>query len=172
MAQITQESRESQRRGELEELRTLPGLPFQQLLDVQKIQAALDACECSFRVRVFDPFQTLWAFLSQVYAGETSSCQDAVSRLQADRAVKKLPPISSDTSSYCEARARLHDARWPGRLADAHPPATSRGPRPAEVCQAGCLVAALVSVRGSAASRTSRRALTRLPSSSRRMPRR
>ena len=136
MAQITKESRESQLRGELEELRTRPGLPFQQLLDVQKIQAALDACECSFRVRVFDPFQTLWAFLSQVYAGETSSCQDAVSRLQADRAVKKLPPISSDTSSYCEARARLpqqvveqltrevgqelqaqapHEWRWKGR---------------------------------------------------------
>lgn len=107
MAQLSKESLEVQVRHELEQLRSAPGLPFQQIFDAQRIQAALDASKVSFRDRCFNPFVTLWMFLSQVTAGETSSCQDAVSRLQADRAVKKLPAISSDTSSYCQARARL-----------------------------------------------------------------
>ena len=107
MAQRNKESQEVQVRHELEQLKSAPGLPFQQLLDGQRIQAALDANKVSFRDRCFNPFVTLWAFLSQVTAGETSSCQDAVSRVQADRAAKNLSKISSDTNSYCQARGRL-----------------------------------------------------------------
>lgn len=107
MAQTTKESCELQVRQELEDLRSAPGLPFQQLLDGKRIQAALEACKCTFRSRVFDPYCTLWAFLSQVCAGDTSSCQDAVSRVLAYRAAKKQSAISPDTSSYCQARARL-----------------------------------------------------------------
>jgi hypothetical protein len=42
------------------------GLPFRELLPEATIQAALNALEIQYRRRLFDPFVTLWAFLSQV----------------------------------------------------------------------------------------------------------
>jgi hypothetical protein len=49
----------------------------------------------------------LWAFLSQVISSKDSSCENAVSRVLADRVAHNKPPCSADSSSYCQARMRL-----------------------------------------------------------------
>lgn len=42
------------------------GLPFCELLPETTIQETLNTLEFKYRRRLFDPFVTLWAFLSQV----------------------------------------------------------------------------------------------------------
>ena len=42
------------------------GLPFRELLPETTIQEALDILGIKYCRRLFDPFVTLWAFLSQV----------------------------------------------------------------------------------------------------------
>lgn len=42
------------------------GLPFQELLLEPTITQVLDAEKIKYRRRLFDPFVTLWTFLSQV----------------------------------------------------------------------------------------------------------
>jgi hypothetical protein len=59
---------------------------------------------------VFDPFTTLSAFLSQAVASKDSSCEDAVSRVLAERVANGQRRCSIDTSSYCKARGRLPEA--------------------------------------------------------------
>lgn len=58
------------------------GLPFQDLLPESRIQAALTAEKITYRRRLFDPFVTLWVFLSQVLDTD-KSCHNAVSRMIA-----------------------------------------------------------------------------------------
>lgn len=58
------------------------GLPFRDLLPESTIQQALEAEKVKYRQRLFDPFVTLWAFLSQVLAVD-KSCHNAVSRVIA-----------------------------------------------------------------------------------------
>ncbi len=58
------------------------GLPFRDLLPEATIQAALNTLEIKYRRRLFDPFVTLWAFLSQVLDAD-KSCHNAVSRVIA-----------------------------------------------------------------------------------------
>src|SRR5260370_21233010 len=63
------------------------------------------------RQRIFSPLVTFWAFLAQVLE-RGSSCRDALQRisawLQLHFADQGSP--SSDTSGYCQARARLVEA--------------------------------------------------------------
>jgi hypothetical protein len=103
MAYRTKESVSCQ----LEELESSQGLPFRQLLSGERITAALDSVGIKFRDRIFNPMVTLWAFLSQVIARRDSSCEDAVSRVLVDRVAAGKKACSPDTSSYCQARARL-----------------------------------------------------------------
>jgi len=42
------------------------GLPFQTVLPESVIAEVLEAEEVSYRNRIFNPFVTIWAFLSQV----------------------------------------------------------------------------------------------------------
>jgi hypothetical protein len=92
---------------EHEKLEADRGLPFRQLLDEKRLQAALDRAGVTFRERIYPPVVTLCAFLSQVVSGKDSSCKDAVSRVVADRAAQGQKPCSPDTASYCAARGRL-----------------------------------------------------------------
>lgn len=62
------------------------GLPFQELLPESTIREALEAEKIKYRSRLFDPFVTLWAFLSQVLDTD-KSCHNAVSRVIAWLAV-------------------------------------------------------------------------------------
>jgi hypothetical protein len=107
MAQCTKESLSCQVALELKELDSSEGLPFQHLLLPERIAAALERAGVDFRDRIYNPMVTLWAFLSQVIAKKDSSCQDAVSRVLADRAARRKKACSPDDTSYCAARARL-----------------------------------------------------------------
>ena len=107
MAKRSRESVCRQVQKELEEIESSEGLPFRQLLDENRILAALESCGTKFRKRIFTPVITLWAFLSQTIARKDSSCGDAVSRVIADRVAHRKRACSTDTSSYCQARMRL-----------------------------------------------------------------
>jgi hypothetical protein len=82
------------------------GLPFQELLPETTIIEAIAAEKIKYRQRLFDPFVTLWTFLSQVLDAD-KSCHHAVSRVIAWLAAENVPLASSDTSAYCQARKRL-----------------------------------------------------------------
>ena len=58
------------------------GLPFRDLLPESTIIEALAAENITYRIRLFDPFVTLWTFLSQVLDTD-KSCANAVSRVIA-----------------------------------------------------------------------------------------
>jgi hypothetical protein len=107
MAHRTRGSVLGQVQSNWQDLESSPGLPFQHLLSGERIAAALDRAGVDFRDRVYSPTVTLWAFLSQVVARKDSSCKDAVSRVLAHRVAQGQKACSPDTSSYCQARARL-----------------------------------------------------------------
>ncbi|KAM3105993.1 hypothetical protein [Phormidesmis sp. 146-33] len=56
------------------------GLPFQQILPESVIARVLVEETVSYRDRLFNPFVTLWAFLSQVFDSD-KRCRNAVSRV-------------------------------------------------------------------------------------------
>src|SRR6478672_11046986 len=99
------------------------GLPFTAVLTEEVIADAL-AGVGRWLDRVFSPVVTLWVFLGQVLNAD-QSCRAAVARLIAHRAAAGLPPCSSDTGGYCQARKRLPErffaavARLVGRNLDA-----------------------------------------------------
>lgn len=107
MAQRSKDSVASHVQSQVQSLADSPGLPFQQLLDEQKIFAALQRAKVEFRERIYSPMITLWAFLSQVTASKDASCEYAVSRVLSERVARGLPACSTDTNSYCRARNRL-----------------------------------------------------------------
>lgn len=82
------------------------GLPFRDLLPESIIQEVLDTLKVKYRRRLFDPFVTLWAFLSQVLDADKTS-QNAVSRVIAYLSSENVEIPSQDTSAYCQARQRL-----------------------------------------------------------------
>jgi hypothetical protein len=82
------------------------GLPFRELLPESTIFEALEAQKITYRRRLFDPFVTLWAFLSQVL-GADKTCHNAVSQVIAWLASENSEIPSEDTSAYCQARQRL-----------------------------------------------------------------
>jgi hypothetical protein len=107
MAYRTKESVSCQVRLECESLESSEGLPFQHLLNVERIMSALNRAGVSFRERIFPPTVAIWAWLSQIGTREHSSCRDAVGRVLADRLARGQRPCSTDTASYCAARGRL-----------------------------------------------------------------
>lgn len=107
MANRTTDSVLGQVQLQLNELESAEALPFRELLSGERIAAVLQRCGVEFRERIFSPMVTIWAFLSQVVARNDSSCQDAVSRVLADRVAHGQKACSADTSSYCQARLRL-----------------------------------------------------------------
>ncbi len=85
------------------------GLPFQEILPESAIGAVIDELKIKYRCRVFDPFVTSWAFLSQVLDIDRS-CHNAVSRIIAYLACEKVEIPSTNTSAYCQARSKLPEA--------------------------------------------------------------
>jgi Transposase DDE domain len=82
------------------------GLPFLALLSRSRVAAACRAVGHQWRERIYTPWITLSLFLSQVLS-EDHSCEEAVDRLQKARYDQGLPPVSTETTSYCDARTRL-----------------------------------------------------------------
>jgi Transposase DDE domain len=82
------------------------GLPFLNLLSSTVVDTSCRHLKLQWRDRIYKPWITLGLFLSQVLSADPS-CDQAVDRLQRCRFEQGLPRVSSDTSSYCEARQRL-----------------------------------------------------------------
>ncbi len=82
------------------------GLPFQELLPESAIQQVINELKIKYRCRLFDPFVTLWAFLSQVLEPD-KSCHNTVSRVIAYLVGESVEIPSTDSSAYCQARSRL-----------------------------------------------------------------
>src|SRR4051812_34150430 len=95
-----------------DQLRTRPGLPFLELLARDLVERACRLCNHLWRERIYTPWITLGVFLSQVLSDD-HSCDDAVDRFQKYRYDRDLPAVSTETTSYCQARARLpEDVFW------------------------------------------------------------
>jgi hypothetical protein len=98
-------------------------LPFADVLSSGCLAEALTEIQHPWKDRIFNPLMTLWVFLGQVLNAD-QSCRAAVARLIAHRAAEGLPPCSSDTGGYCQARGRLPErffaavARLVGRNLD------------------------------------------------------
>jgi Transposase DDE domain len=86
------------------------GLPVKELLPESMIKQAISELKIKYRKRLYDPIITLWAFLSQVLDTD-KTCHNAVSKVIAHLAQEEVEIPSTDTSAYCQARARL-----PGKL--------------------------------------------------------
>jgi hypothetical protein len=91
------------------------GLPFKELLPEPIIKQAISELKIKYKKRLFDPFVTLWAFLSQVLDTD-KTCHNTVSKIIAHLAESEVEIPSKDTSAYCQARARL-----PEKLRARHP---------------------------------------------------
>src|SRR5262249_47259893 len=99
-------------------------LPFTEVLSEEHLVDAVQEIEVTWKDRIFTPLVTLWVFLGQVLNAD-QSCRAAVARLIAHRIAEGLPPCSSETGAYCQARKRLPErffaavARLVGRNLDA-----------------------------------------------------
>ena len=82
------------------------GLPFREILPFSVIVQAMSELKIKYKERLFDPVVTLWAFLSQVLDPD-KSCHNAVSRVISYLVGEKVELPSTNTSAYCQARARL-----------------------------------------------------------------
>jgi hypothetical protein len=85
------------------------GLPFADVLTTECFEEALREIKATWKDRIYTPLVTLWVFLGQALNAD-QSCRAAVARLVADRAARGLPPCSSETGAYCQARKRLPEA--------------------------------------------------------------
>jgi hypothetical protein len=81
-------------------------LPFKELLPSEVIEQAIVELKIKYKERLFTPFVTLWTFLSQVLDTD-KSCHNAVSKTIAYLTGEGVEIPSTDTSAYCQARARL-----------------------------------------------------------------
>jgi hypothetical protein len=90
-------------------LESRQGLPFLDHLSEARVEAVCRRQGHHWRARIYTPWITLGIFLSQVLSKD-QSCDDAVDRFQKYRYNHNLPSVSSETTSYCEARSRLPEA--------------------------------------------------------------
>ena len=81
-------------------------LPFADVLSSETLSEALKQIKAPWNDGIFTPLVTLWVFLGQVLSAD-HSCRAAVARLIAHRVSQGLPPCSSETGAYCQARRRL-----------------------------------------------------------------
>ena len=82
------------------------GLPFEDLLSMDRIVETIGKVGYEFRERIYPPWVTLWGFLSQVCSPD-SSCNSVVTRINAYRTLNGIGQCSVHASSYSEARQRL-----------------------------------------------------------------
>jgi Transposase DDE domain len=94
-----------------------PTLLLTRGLDAPRLARLLAAHAGPTRDRIFTPMVTLASFLGQILSDD-HSCQAALDRLIAWRAARGLPPCSTDTGGYCEARQRLPEGLLPHLVRD------------------------------------------------------
>jgi hypothetical protein len=82
------------------------GLPFAAVLSEAFIESVLQTQGVKYRLILYTPIVTIWAWLSQVLDSDKSLTQ-SVSRVIAWMAAAEAPLPSSDTGGYSKARKRL-----------------------------------------------------------------
>jgi hypothetical protein len=84
-------------------------ISLNEIISSEKCQNIISTCR-DFRDRTYTPLQTLFIFIKQVLNPD-KSCKNAIAQLAAEQFITKGKSISTNTSSYCEARKRLpeHD---------------------------------------------------------------
>ncbi|MEO8495984.1 MAG: hypothetical protein ABI614_13000 [Planctomycetota bacterium] len=88
-----------------------PGLPFADVLSVERIQRIFVKHGNLFGGTVYSTPVILWSFLGQVLRdGKEAACQAAVSCVVAYCLQQEIAPPTSDTGDYCKARAKLSEA--------------------------------------------------------------
>jgi hypothetical protein len=86
-----------------------PGLPFQDVLTAEHIEAVAAEEGVDFGSSpgcVWSVAVTLWAFLAQVLSKE-KACVAAVARVMVLRVALGRQPCAAETGAYCKARAKL-----------------------------------------------------------------
>ncbi len=81
-------------------------LAFAFALSEELVRKVLAECGIEFRERVYKPWITLWAFVSQMLSAN-GSCQEAVFQVNAWRLQNGERACSPDTGHSCQARSRL-----------------------------------------------------------------
>jgi hypothetical protein len=76
---------------------------LKELLPESAIKLTIFKLKIKYKKRLFDPFITLWAFLSQVLDSD-KTCHNAVSKIIAHLAESDVEIPSSDTSAYVKLR--------------------------------------------------------------------
>jgi hypothetical protein len=82
------------------------GLLFRDAFQDRGLSELIQKHYPEFRDRAFGPTTILFAFLSQMLSPD-KSCAETVARINADRAIQGLNPVSPDNSAYCKARVRM-----------------------------------------------------------------
>ncbi len=90
----------------ISDIKNAENLPFSEILPINELLQHIP--ETNSRERVFTTEVVLWAFLSQVMDDDQSQ-QAAVARVIAASLAQKIPPPSSNTSAYSQARSRLSE---------------------------------------------------------------
>lgn len=90
----------------IECLKASNSLLLLKVFDSKTIRRLWEELGCKGRDRVYTPELTLSLFVQQMLSKGTG-CQEMVHRLNAQRRKENLYPISTDSSSFCTARARL-----------------------------------------------------------------
>ncbi len=106
MVQSTSSSTGGQAEAVRDQFAQQTGLPFLDVLSVSEVESTCRAHNRKWRARIYTPWITLNMFLAQILSSD-HSCADAFERFQKYRKDCELPPVTDDTSSYCEARQRL-----------------------------------------------------------------
>jgi len=79
---------------------------FFNLLTAPQLLERVAALVPEHRERAFPPTKTLAMFMTQALSAD-GSCRQALDDYGVERAIAGLPPLSTCTSAYCQARARL-----------------------------------------------------------------
>jgi len=90
----------------LSNLQQHEGLAFKESFSSQHMSEVMARHGTDFRDRSYPPDLTLTAFCSQLISADRS-CRETVVRVNRDRTMLGLVPLSSSTSAYCQARSRL-----------------------------------------------------------------
>jgi hypothetical protein len=79
---------------------------FFDLLTAPQLLDRVEALQPPFRERVYSPTETLAMFMTQALS-EDGSCRAVVNAAAVRRALDGDEPLATNTSAYCQARARL-----------------------------------------------------------------
>lgn len=93
------------------------GLPFASMIAREETEEVLEKANIKYRKRRLTPFISLWAFLSQVFEGD-SSCRKTTERILAFFVSQGTKLFALTESAYCQAKKRLKESFLKGLAHD------------------------------------------------------